>query len=184
MHKHRGYYLKYFCLIHQIEVQSIVEIGVFQGKNAQVLRQEFPNAHLYLIDPWTAHSHYVNSGTAISENEAAYAKAFHRTVQLFETDPKVSILRKTALDAAPDVPNNLDLVFIDANHAYASVKATILAWKDKLRPGGILAGHNYGRTRLPGVKQAVDELFGEDCILGQDEVWIQKKKRTEEDSNL
>ncbi|MCB1072935.1 MAG: class I SAM-dependent methyltransferase [Chlamydiales bacterium] len=170
--KHRGCYLKYLSLIHQIEVKSIVEIGVFRGKNAAVLRQEFPDAHLYLIDPWTPSTPYLESGSAVSEKQMTYDQAFDRVKALFEEDPKVTLIKKIAANATSEVPNNLDLVFIDANHEYHQVKEDILTWKEKVRPGGIISGHNYGRNRLPGVKKAVDEIFGENFFLGQDEVWL------------
>lgn len=170
--KHRACYLKYMSLIHEIEVKTIVEIGVFRGKNAEVLRQEFPDAHLYLIDPWTPLPAYLSSGSAVSEDLEVYEKARRRTFQLFEQDPKVTIIEKPSPEAASLVPNELDLVFIDANHAYSAVKRDILTWKPKVRTGGILAGHNYGRARLPGVKQAVQEIFQDDFYLGQDEVWL------------
>ena len=68
---------------------------------------------------------------------------------------------------------------------YTHVKQDILAWSKKVRIGGIISGHNYGRPHLPGVKQAVDELFKKDIYLGQDEVWAHIKKTcTEEDLNL
>lgn len=184
--KHRGCYLKILSLIYQIEIKSIVEIGVFRGKNAMILREEFPDAHLYLIDPWAPSSSYLTSGTAVSKEQEVFDEAYHRVKTLFENDPNVTLIKKTAEDAAPSLPNNLDLVFIDANHDYNAVKNQILTWQQKVRPGGILSGHNYGRKRLPGVKEAVDELFGDHFLLGQDEVWatIQGKMRTEEDSNL
>ncbi|MCB1110707.1 MAG: class I SAM-dependent methyltransferase [Chlamydiia bacterium] len=183
--KHRGCFLKYLSLIYEIEIKTIVEIGVFRGKNAEVLRQEFPEAHLYLIDPWTPDSSYLTSGSAVSEDQVIYHKAKERTYRLFENDPHVTILEKPSLEAAPLVPSALDLVFIDANHAYASVKQDIVTWKPKIRPGGILSGHNYGRPRLPGVVQAVTECLPS-FHLGQDEVWYSfiEEKRTEEDSNL
>lgn len=170
--KHRGCYLKYLALIHQIEVKSIVEIGVFRGKNAVVLRHEFPDAHLYLIDPWAPSTSYLESGSAVSEKQKIYDDALDRVQSIFEEDPKATVIKKLAANAAPEVPNNLDLVFIDANHEYHQVKEEILTWKDKVRPGGIISGHNYGRNRLPGVKKAVDEIFGDDFLLGQDEVWL------------
>ena len=169
--KHRGCYLKILSLIYQIEIKSIVEIGVFRGKNAMILREEFPDAHLYLIDPWAPSWSYLTSGTAVSKKQEVFDEAYHRVKTLFENDPNVTLIKKTAEDAASSLPNDLDLVFIDANHDYHVVKNQILTWQKKVRPGGILSGHNYGRKRLPGVKEAVDELFGNDFLLGQDEVW-------------
>lgn len=173
--KHRGAYLKYLSLLYQIEVHSIVEIGVFKGKNAVVLREEFPDAHLYLIDPWILSSPYLESGTAVSKKQIIYDEAFQRVQTLFKHDTNVTIIKKTAADAAAEIPNHLDLVFIDANHEYAEVKENILTWKRKVRSGGILSGHNYGRKRLAGVKKAVDEIFRKDVLIGQDEVWAHIK---------
>lgn len=171
LRKHRACYLKYISLIHAIEVKTIVEIGVFKGKNAKVLREEFPNAHLFLIDPWLPDPSYLESGGAVSQDSQVFEKARAHTLSLFENDPQVTIIEKTSLAAASEIPDDLDLVFIDANHSYEHVKQDILTWKPKVRSGGILSGHNYGRSRLPGVKQAVDEFFP-NIILGQDEVWL------------
>lgn len=184
--KHRGCYLKVLSLIYQIEIKTIVEIGVFRGKNALILRKEFPHAHLYLIDPWATSTSYLTSGTAVSKKQEVFDEAYRRVKTLFENDPNVTLIKKTSEKAVPLLPNDLDLVFIDANHDYQVVKNQILTWQQKVRPGGILSGHNYGRKRLPGVKEAVDELFGNNFVLGQDEVWatIQGKVRTEEDLNL
>lgn len=53
---------------------------------------------------------------------------------------------------------SLDLVFIDASHAYVDVAKDIDAWARKVREGGYLAGHDYC-AELPGVQQAVTERF-------------------------
>ena len=90
----------------------------------------------------------------IKEKQKTYNEAFEHVKTLFEKDPKVSLIKKTAERAAPEVPDDLDLVFIDANHEYHQVKKDILTWKKKVRPGGILSGHNYSRIRLPGVKKS------------------------------
>jgi GR25 family glycosyltransferase involved in LPS biosynthesis len=60
--------------------------------------------------------------------------------------------------------HSLDFVFIDASHEYEDVKADIIAWLPKIKPGGILAGHDYyigDFDYYPGVKQAVNEEFSE-----------------------
>jgi len=52
----------------------------------------------------------------------------------------------------------LDFVFIDAEHSYEAVRADISAWWPKLRPGGMLIGHDYNPERFPGVCRAADEF--------------------------
>lgn len=55
---------------------------------------------------------------------------------------------------------SLDFIFIDADHSYESVKEDIVAWYPKLKPGGVLSGHDYRSNHFPGVSLAVDEFFG------------------------
>jgi predicted O-methyltransferase YrrM len=55
----------------------------------------------------------------------------------------------------------IDMVYIDADHSYASVKADILAWSDKVKVGGLIAGHDYG---MEDVSRAVDEIFKKENI--------------------
>ncbi len=60
-----------------------------------------------------------------------------------------------SLEAAPDFIRNCAVVFIDASHDYDSVKADIKAWLPKVRPGGLLAGHDRNE---PGVHAALLDL--------------------------
>ncbi len=55
---------------------------------------------------------------------------------------------------------SLDFVFIDADHAYESVLKDIKAWLPKVKPGGLIAGHDYSQD-FPGVMLAVAECFAE-----------------------
>ena len=168
---HRACYLKALTLLHSIQVKAMVEIGVFKGKNAKMLRELFPQAHLYLIDPWSPDSSYLNRGGPVATQYKIYSDAFSNVKTMFKNDLRTTIIRKPSTMAATDVPSNLDLVFIDANHDYTCVKQDILTYLPKLKSRSILAGHNYGHHRLPGVKKAVDEIFGSKCYLGQDFVW-------------
>lgn len=51
---------------------------------------------------------------------------------------------------------SVDFCYIDADHTEAAVARDIEAWLPKMRPGGILAGHDYDS---PGVSAAVDRLL-------------------------
>ena len=71
----------------------------------------------------------------------------------------------TSLEAAPLIPDHsLDFAYVDARHDYASVLEDLEAWFPKVKPGGILAGHDYADIEFGknvfGVKSAVDEFFG------------------------
>ena len=59
----------------------------------------------------------------------------------------------------------MDFVYIDARHDYESVLEDLDAWCPKMKPGGIIAGHDYVDGMFAqgdfGVKSAVDEFFGE-----------------------
>jgi predicted O-methyltransferase YrrM len=54
-----------------------------------------------------------------------------------------------------------DMVFIDSSHLYEFTRAEIMLWFHKVKPNGILAGHDYldADERNAGVKKAVDELI-------------------------
>ena len=69
---------------------------------------------------------------------------------------------------------SLDLCFIDADHSESSVRADLAAWAPKVKPGGILAGHDYGSKNHVGVKIAVDDFFKthpHPVHLDADKVW-------------
>lgn len=178
MINHRAPYLSFIAWTLNIEVKTIVEIGVNKGESSKLFRNLFPEAHLYLVDPWQLSQDYLLSATPISRRSKHYEKAHEIVQQTFKGDAQVTILRMASIEALSHTPDQLDLVFIDANHEYAHVKRDILSWLPKVRPGGILAGHDYA-PEIPmfsGVKQAVDEIFGNKIMLGKDRLWIHKRK--------
>jgi predicted O-methyltransferase YrrM len=54
--------------------------------------------------------------------------------------------------------SSLDFVFIDAKHTYDCVKADIEAWRGKVKPGGIICGHDFSQA-YKGLILAVTEAF-------------------------
>jgi len=70
---------------------------------------------------------------------------------------KVKIIRADNREAAKNIPDNLDMVYIDANHAYEEIKKDLEAWYPKVRAGGIFSGDDY--FYYDTVVKAVDEFF-------------------------
>lgn len=167
--------LKFLSTLYKLEVKSIVEIGVWQGNHAFFLHNLFPEADLYLVDPWKPTEYYLENGHSPGTSDQDFQEAYESTLKFFKDSPNTTILRDTSLNAAPKVPDNIDLVFIDASHDYKSVKEDILTWKDKVRPGGLLSGHDYD-PKFPGVIQAVDECLGSNFSMTADSVWYTFKE--------
>jgi predicted O-methyltransferase YrrM len=91
------------------------------------------------------------------------------------------IHRMKSTEAANDVQSDLDFIFIDADHSYDGCHADIQAWAGKVRPGGLLCGHDYDNVDFPqwGVKRAVDEFVaanGLELELGDNFTWFVKIK--------
>ena len=52
----------------------------------------------------------------------------------------------------------IDMVYIDGDHAYESVKEDIELWVPWVKRNGFIAFHDYGTPHTPGVVEAVDEF--------------------------
>lgn len=71
--------------------------------------------------------------------------------------------RKRSIEgAAHYADSSVDVLMIDADHRYESVRDDLATWLPKLTPGGLVIGHDYTRKN-PGVMQAFNERFGDKC---------------------
>jgi hypothetical protein len=141
-----------------------VEIGVKEGEFSETLLKYWRGRHLISVDPWMqdAADAYVDiANVAQPQHERFYDAARAR---LAPFGARSSVWRMTSLEAAARIPrHSLDFVYIDARHDFASVLEDLDAWYGLVRPGGIVAGHDYLDGTLPagefGVKSAVDAFF-------------------------
>lgn len=177
MHLHfkspRAFVLKVMSALLDIEVQSIAEIGVYRGNTSILLRELFPKATLYLIDPWAIYPEYLTPEAGpITYLKKKMDRAYQEVMDKFSNDPNTKVIRKMSDDAISDIIEPLDLVFIDGNHSYEYVKRDIQQWAQKCRPGGILSGHDYNPHFFPQIVKVVDELFGDHKFIGPDDTWI------------
>lgn len=168
---HRAIFLKALAQKMKISVQSIAEVGVWEGEASRIFNFIFPDAFLYLIDPWEGYEEYLSNGRPPSINSQDYEKAYETVKANFSNQSKCKIIRKKSFDAVSEVPDQLDLVFIDGNHSYEYVKKDIDLWLPKVRKGGILSGHDYDLNNFPDVTKAVKEAFKNEFSLGIDSTW-------------
>lgn len=64
-----------------------------------------------------------------------------------------------------------DLCYVDANHLEPFVYSDVTECIERFKPK-VIAGHDYGSGKHPGVKKAVDRIFGSEKIkLFPDSSW-------------
>jgi hypothetical protein len=132
------------------DYRTVAEIGSWKGRSTHALLSG--GAHVYAIDTWLG-SDNDETGT-IAKDEDVYA-AFCENTKPFD---KLSIFRMASQQAVNHFADRFfDVVFIDAHHGHAEVKADILAWMPKA--AHILCGHDYGGG-WDTVTTAVNEVFG------------------------
>src|SRR5207253_8367684 len=66
---------------------------------------------------------------------------------------------------------SVDFVFIDAGHDFNSVCNDIRVWLPKVKPGGVLAGHDYEHPCCPDVSRAVEKMLGQRFEKRPGHVW-------------
>lgn len=133
-----------------------VELGVWQADHALQLLEYAQPEHLWLIDAW---SRECEPGIRAELLEQVYA----RVNALFAGDERVTVWRaRTDEGMARIEDGSLDWVYIDAGHSYEAVLRDLLLCWPKLKPGSVLAGHDYHRDYSHfGVIEAVDEFLAE-----------------------
>ena len=153
------------------------EIGVNHGETQLHLLRHLPGiVRLFAVDPWTNYPGYRKSLAAAKWRkqktfEAALAR-YEKRLDEYGVRNKVCIMRCQSRDAAAFVEDGLlDWVFIDANHAYEYVREDIALWTPKVKPGGIVAGHDYMDRKEWGVIRAVHEAFPAGIRTEKHYVW-------------
>lgn len=132
------------------------EIGVAEGRSStEFMGWGFKK--MYLVDMWaTIHGQAGDASNPQSWHDKNYAEVKERMKQY---GAKVKLLKGDSVEMAKLVPDkSLGFVYIDANHSFAGALRDLEAWTPKIKPGGIMAGHDY--NEIYGVKRAVDQFTG------------------------
>jgi hypothetical protein len=154
------------------------EVGVWHGETSEYLLLSLPHLNLHMVDRWQEYPPNATPSSLKQASQGAFDAARQRAIQAteFAVDRR-TIHRQASVQAAASFDNgSLDFVVIDAEHGFESVVADITVWLPKLKPGGILFGHDYGHPRFPGVKRAFDELLPGPLTLTPDYLVFQRKE--------
>lgn len=130
-------------LFAELGFKKGVEVGVDRGLFSEYMMQNIPDLELYGVDPWTRD--VFEDGNPYKVEQEYFEGCMNeakRRLSLF--GDKYKIIRKTSMDALDDFEDNsLDFVYIDANHDFINFALDLQNWMKKVKPGGIMSGHDY-----------------------------------------
>lgn len=142
-----------------------VELGVRKGHFSEHLLTYWAGNRLISVDSWAAAAsdEYRDiSNVTQDEHDGNHAETSRRLARFGR---RSTVWRATGDGARARLRDEtLDFVYLDARHDRESVAADLALWWPAVRPGGLMAGHDYLDGDLPegvfGVRSAVDEFFG------------------------
>jgi hypothetical protein len=140
----------------------VCEVGSWAGRSAIIMAQA--GARVTCVDTW--------EGSQNDDGCKAYDGSRGRPLDVFRRNtaglPIAAHVGKSPEAAGDFADGEFDIVYLDAEHDYESVKADIEAWLPKARH--IIAGHDY--HSFPGVRKAVEASLPGCSVMGN--VWTSK----------
>lgn len=133
------------------------EIGVFSGDFSKVIYETVKPSKFYLVDLFTGHA---SSGDKNGENNRKISldASFKELSNYFNKKDSVELYKGKSTNFLNSLPDyHLDFIYIDGDHSYQGVSEDLMLSKIKVKPGGIISGHDYC-PRFPGVMKALDDF--------------------------
>jgi len=139
-------------LFGEMGYQTGAEVGVAEGYYSRVICQNVKDVKLYCVDLWDTYYR----GTAKLKNRRMQDEAYAEAVQNLK-GYNTTLIRQASMEAVSGFPDeSLDFVYLDGDHSFDYIMMDLIMWSKKVRPGGIVSGHDYYRFRGAGVVDAVD----------------------------
>ena len=172
--------LRAWC--EKYEPRIIVEVGSWLGKSTSVLGQYAKESGgiVFAVDWWQD-----NPEVGLMTDRMDVFNQFKDNMKELGLDRVVIPMPMLSFQAVePIADNSIDMVFIDANHRYSSVKEDIDNWLFKVKRGGVMCGHDFEDFRYDekyieqdvhdhkhhGVIKAVTETFRK--VQQEERMWL------------
>lgn len=155
---------------------TIVEIGSWLGQSMSYLAQNLMakgwSGRLVSVDTFKGEDNQVAHKAVIEAHKGDIRPQFEQNLRDCGVHHMVEIVQSDSAAAAEQFQDGeCSFVFIDAAHDYLSVQRDVLAWVPKMKPGGLMAGHDYP---CPDVHRAVCECFAGTGYTVAGSCWVKR----------
>jgi len=143
-------------MLDKIKKNSVVaEIGVDEGKFSQLIYKKVKPAKFHLIDMWGTDRFHDGKFEAVKSY-------FEKNIE----QETVEIHKKMSTTAAQDFKDGyFDWIYIDTDHSYETTRDELNLFAPKMKPGGIIAGHDYKMGNwISMYRYGVIEAVHEFCV--------------------
>jgi predicted O-methyltransferase YrrM len=148
----------------------MAEVGSWLGNGStQVFLEElrgYLNSSVLCVDTWQGNANVQRHQDIVAKFDVF--GTFRSNVEKAGSPVKLHALVSSSTGASPLIADAaFDLIFIDADHSYAAVQEDVAAWRSKVKPGGLLCGHDCEARVTPALQQRLVENKHKDTITGE-----------------
>ncbi len=145
-----------FELLNQLPKNAIVaEIGVDTGDFSEAILQHTKPQKLHLIDLWGTERYHEGKRVGVEQKFAA---------EIAEGRVQMNLGFSTKV-VTTFTDHYFDWIYIDTDHSYKNTLCELQLYSEKVKPGGIIAGHDFVIGNWKGlVKYGVIDAVYEFCV--------------------
>jgi hypothetical protein len=135
-----------------------VEIGVDEGRSFRAAF-EYAKKGVYLIG--------IDVHDVVPHKQSVGRAPFMEKEKIVGLGKRGFYIHGDADELANIFPHSVDLLFVDGNHDYDSIKKNTEMWEYKVRMGGTILYHDYDH---PAAKKWLDEHYEDDKEILHDKI--------------
>lgn len=143
-----------------VNASVAVEIGVFEGVNTCIIAKSIADdGVIYAIDPFLKGRLGFCYGLLITK----------LGVRRAGLDGKVKLIEKFSTDAASEIPENIDFIFVDGDHSLKGISSDWELYSAKVVKGGVIALHDTQVPEHQSWKSTMDSVGYYNRVIQHDE---------------
>ncbi len=142
---------------------AFAELGVWRGNSAKVIHRLAPGRRFYLFDTFAGFKQEDAERDPARDSATHFRDTTLETVKAFLDDSQnLTFCPGWFPETAAAVPQQEVFAFVHLDcDLYRPMKSALEFFYPRMSPGGMIAIHDYGSGRWPGVAQAVDEFLSD-----------------------
>jgi len=137
-------------------VSNMIEIGSYQGESTIIFQKNFPNSKIFAVDFWL--NNYDEREVNINSfNMMDVENNFDVLTKSYSNIIKIKMSSSDFSNIIAD--NSIDFIYIDGDHSYKGITNDLINWKNKIKKGGYIGGHDYNDIQIDTIIKAILENF-------------------------